>query len=396
VNIDVNLIFVHAGAKLVINGTMQGGFSSFRFPFVSPQQIKSCLDGFSIRTPQTIGIDPIPLYFDWGDLIRAGEHISYDPETHILTVFNVPQTFILDPIIGNAEIENDSEGYENYDEGNRHQVIHGDGNITSFSIRCRVTSGSDDIGVAIYNDNASHNPWQLLWNDSRTISHTSFRWENFTVSPQVQVTNATYLHLLHNKESLVEVQQNATEGEADPESVYDFRTYAMPFLNPFPVTHSDHAYMFSIYCNYTVSGAQAFSYVLSETLAITGATVLGIEKAFSGTNTGTISDLLLYGVEAIFTNNNPVASSDSLLMLQEKLFGLDNPTILTATSILGVEATFVSFTIWETFTILSEMSFAEVAEITLTDVIGIASLALIIALCALAVGVVKNKRNSIL
>jgi len=391
VNIDLSLVFVQAGAKIVINGTMQNGFSSFRFPFYSPQQIRRWTRGINIRSPNRIGADPAPLYFDWTDFLRAGEHISYDSESHILTVFDVPESFRLDPVIGNNAIESATEGYENYDEGNRHQVLDGSGNITSFSIYCRVPSGSDDIGVAIYND-TSTDPDNLLWNDSRTISHTSWRWENFTVSPQVVVTNASYLHLMHNKEALVEVRQNSTEGEADPDSVYDFRTYAMPFPDPFPADpfHNDHAYMFSIYCDYTVSAAQAFSYVLSETIAATESIVLGIERAFLDQNTGTLTDSLIFGLAALFSNSNIAASSDGLVMLQEKRFGLDNPTLLTSTSIFGLEATYISYVISETFIVTATMVFTEAAEITLTTVLGIASLALIIALCALAYNAIRK------
>lgn len=391
VNVDVSLVFIHAGAKLILNGTMQGGFNSFRFPFFSPQQMQNWFSGIRIRTANRIGCEPTPLYFDWGDFERAGEHISYDPETHILTVFDVPESFFLDPIIGNNEIEADAESYPNYDEGNRFQVLDGAGNITSFSIYCRVTSGSHDIGVAIYNDSATE-PDNLQWNSSRTISHTVARWENFTVSPQVTVANASYVHLLHNKEASVVVYQNDTEGEADPNSVYDFRTYAMPFLDPFPA-HTNHAYMFSIYADYVVSGAQAFSYVMSETLAATGALVLGIERAFLDQNTGTITDSLIFGLAAIFANSNIVASGDSLVMLQEKVFVGDNPTLLTATSILGLEATYFTYVISETFLVTAEMVFTGVAELTLTAVLGIASLALILALCAFAYNVIGRAQK---
>jgi len=415
VNIDLSLIFVHVGAKLVINGTMQNGFDSFSFRFYSPQQIRNWGNRIDFINPNILGNDPIPLYFDWTDFIRTGEHLSYNQSSNILTVFDIPEVFYLDPVIGNNEVESGTEGYENYDEGNRFQVIYGSGNITSFSIRCRVTSGSDDIGVAIYNDNASHNPWQLLWNDSRTISHTSFRWENFTVLPQVQVTNSSYYHFLHNKEPLVEVQQNSTEGEGDPESVYDFRTYAMPFLSSFPVSHNDHAYLFSIYCDYTITGAQNVSYVLSETFAITELMILGIEKSFffneyiltptaillleekifNLPHITTITELNFISLEMFFvtyTIFETVTIPNSILLFEEKLFNLPHTTIITESNIIELAMTIRFYTIFETAIVTSELIFEEIEiELTLNDVYTIAILGFILAVFAIAFIMIKDK-----
>lgn len=98
VDIDLSLVFVYEGAKLVINGTKETE-GNFSFSFYSPRQIKNFFKRIQLTTNQVFGNNP-DLFFDWGDFIKAKEHFSYNETTHILTVHNVPKTFRLDPTFG--------------------------------------------------------------------------------------------------------------------------------------------------------------------------------------------------------------------------------------------------------------------------------------------------------
>ena len=86
--VDIDMAFIHSGAKLIINGTLDRP-REFTFAFnLSKRGIIRYLDGLSSGG----------LVFDWSDIRKAGQAFTYDPETRELRV-QAPQTFRIDPAI---------------------------------------------------------------------------------------------------------------------------------------------------------------------------------------------------------------------------------------------------------------------------------------------------------
>lgn len=94
IKIDWNFAFIHSGAKIIINGTIDQprdialGFTA--------KQFKKWIEG--LRSEHIV--------FDWSDMVKHSQSFTFNPETNEL-IAHCPKTFRIDPTIFEDGFEND-------------------------------------------------------------------------------------------------------------------------------------------------------------------------------------------------------------------------------------------------------------------------------------------------
>lgn len=260
ITVDLNLIFCYYGAKLMINGTSDG-LKDWSFQFYSPQKIKQGFDRIELAKPNCFGFSYGSLFFDWSDFRRAGEHFSYNHTSHVLTVYNIPETFRLDPSIGRTQTgaaEGWFGGYqilEGYD-GVIWQALDGNGtanNITSI-IDAPNPSGAN-VSFALY-DNNSPNENLLGYTEQTFLSQGDDYTVtlDFTGTPP-SIVNGTYYRISlwgSGTSGNIEYHYDLTAGGGQQHE-YNASTYNWPnFEDPYVRTGATNRNV-TVWLNYTVS-----------------------------------------------------------------------------------------------------------------------------------------------
>lgn len=338
IDIDLSLVFVRQGAKLVINGTSDSQ-KDFKFKFYSPKQIKKFAQKIELLRENVVGNDPNALIFDWSDFVKAKEHLEYNHTTHTLTVKNVPQTFKLDPMFGKDDIggTTDWSPGPNYIWGTKFTLSEA-GDITN--IGCYLF-GTGTAKCMIYVDSSGY-PGAYKTVSSEVSLPSGWNWVDFSTS--VSLTADDYWLFSWVKDGAGDMKYDA--GSTN-QSCSKWRAYGTP-PDPFPSGAAFYDREYSIYANYTVAGE--FTYTLQETFNFSSSMNQYKEKLYTQTQTVNFSESLIWGKEKLFTTSNIFQASWNLIVQQEKLF-LGTQTFSTTTQ-LDFGKTFL-IEILETFQISS-------------------------------------------
>lgn len=247
IDISLSLVFVHQGAKMVINGTSDSQ-KDFSFKFYSPKQIKKFFNKINLQKEGVVGKAPNLLFFDWKDLVKAKKHLSYDSETHTLTVHDVPKTFRLDPTFGKTDV------------GGAHSTFNPNIVIVIGPFTLSEAGDVTKISIYGYGYNAAINVKAVIYDGSPTnrkgisaetsVPSNIADWYDFTFSPAISLSAGDYYLGWNNEGPAGFVVYHDTVS-----GVLNFKISTYPvFPDPFGTPDGNLDDECSIYATYTVAG----------------------------------------------------------------------------------------------------------------------------------------------
>lgn len=255
IDIDLSFIFIQQGVKLRINGTSDAQ-KDFKFKFFSPKQIRRF--GTLISFDDKLGFDPLSLQFDYYDLKKAGNYVSWDGE--YLVVHDVPKSFDLDPFFGKNTTGEGWETCEDKITGSAYLLLENSaGTLVGKNITAHITFAAK-FQAALYNNDTGV---LVAYTEEKDIVPAN-EWVTFDFIADPTLTNNTYYKIVMWCDALAYIHMGWTGGEFyGNDTVYATAS----FPNPATFDRDDDNRDISIYCTYEV-GAAGNSYTRSVSQAV--------------------------------------------------------------------------------------------------------------------------------
>lgn len=372
VDVDLSLVFVHGGAKLVINGTSDSQ-KDFSFQFYSPMQIKKWYNRIKIQKEGLMGTVPNSLFFDWTDFVKVKEHLSYNYTTHTLTVHDVPQTFRLDPSFGVTTEAPTLGSYINNEVKGIHASPASDGTADSITIWLGTFSGSAfAVKCALY-EYAASGTTPLIENgvtEERIFGQETHGWQTFNfegTKPSISAEDEYWIVAWGNGTNYIDLRYETGA------SGIGFHKQATYDGFPDPITVYTGTREHSVFCNYTTTGEEKNffgsiqpQYSIGRALSWSFNRYATVTQQFTVTQAATWTFNLYSLITETFTIDNLRAIEFSLYKAilpawtiteaaawQFNLFATVNPTFTVLSTAQFIEAGILNFygAITQTFTL---------------------------------------------